>query len=289
MNRKNFLQLAATLPLTLATMKLRDLANFADPLQHTEKMPVLFIGHGNPMNAITQNPFKTAWEQLGKQLPTPKAILCISAHWLTNGTKVTMMPRPRTIHDFGGFPKALFDEQYPVAGAPDFAKITMQHVKKTSIEADFQWGLDHGAWCVLKPMFPKGDIPIFQLSLDFASPPQYHYELAKELAFLRTKGVLIVLSGNVVHNLMKISWEGRKMDWAIEFDMIVKNNIESRNHDVLVNYSKLGNIMNQAHPSVDHYLPLLYALALREQTDDLHFFNESFDLGSISMRSFIFS
>lgn len=289
MNRKNFLQLAAALPLTLATMKLRDLENLVAPLEATEKMPVLFIGHGSPMNAITNNPFKMAWQQLGKQLPTPKAILCISAHWLTDGTKVTMMPRPRTIHDFGGFPKALFDEQYAVEGATAFAQMTIQNVKTTEIQPDFQWGLDHGAWCILKPMFPKGDIPIFQLSLDYSQPPQYHYNLAKELSFLREKGVLIVASGNVVHNLMQLSFDGKSFDWAIEFDEFVKNSFAKRDHEALVNYSKLGKLMNQAHPSVDHYLPLLYSVALRNERDELKFFNESFDLGSISMRSFIYS
>lgn len=281
--------MASALPLTFAAMELRDLARFADPLEATEKMPVLFIGHGNPMNAITDNPFKKSWEKMGKELPKPNAILCISAHWLTNGTKVTMMPKPRTIHDFGGFPQALFDEQYPVAGATAYGQMTIDAVKSTQITADMEWGLDHGAWCVLKPMFPNGDIPVFQMSLNYNQPPQYHYALGQELSFLRKKGVLIVSSGNLVHNLGQLSFGGGTFDWAVEFDNIVKENIEKRQDDVLVNYQKLGKIMQQAHPSVEHYLPLLYSLALRDDTDKLQFFNEIFDLGSISMRSMILS
>ncbi|HNP73732.1 MAG TPA: 4,5-DOPA dioxygenase extradiol [Kouleothrix sp.] len=270
-----------------AGMRLHEFGNLTDTFAATEKMPLLFVGHGNPMLAITDNVFKHGWQELGRRLPHPKAILCISAHWLTRGTFVTMADPPRTIHDFGGFPQALYDEQYPAPGAVDYARMTIENVKRVAVHEDYDWGLDHGAWCVLKPMFPEGDIPIFQLSIDATQPPQYHYELARELAFLRGKGVLIVSSGNVVHNLRMMRMHGSTYDWAVEFDAIVKDKLEAHDDQPLIEYQRFGRVAQLAVPTNDHYLPLMYTLGLRDASDELSFFNDEFDLGSLSMRSVI--
>jgi 4,5-DOPA dioxygenase extradiol len=248
-------------------------------------MPVLFIGHGSPMNAIEKNAYHNKWVELGKTLPKPKAILVVSAHWLTKGTKVTAMKKPKTIHDFGGFPQELFDAQYPANGSPEFAKETQTLITKTQVESDFEWGLDHGTWSVLLPMFPKADIPVFQLSIDYSQPPQYHYDLAKELSALRKKGVLIIGSGNIVHNLGMIDWGGKAYDWAIEFDEKIKKFIDDSNHSAIINYENLGSISKLAVPTNDHYLPLLYALALQEKNEAVSYFNEKCEMGSMSMRS----
>ena len=257
----------------------------------SEKMPVLFIGHGNPMNAITDNSYSRSWEAMGAALTPPKAILCISAHWLTRGTAVTMMDKPKTIHDFGGFPDELFQVQYPAPGAVDYARMAINTIQSMKIHEDFEWGLDHGAWSVLKNMYPKADIPVFQMSIDYAKPPQFHFDLGKELSSLRTKGVLIISSGNLVHNLqMMRGGENQKpFDWAIEFDALVKKSIEDNNSAPLIDYQKLGSLATLAHPTNDHYLPLMYSLGLREKSDTFQFFNDTFDLGSISMRSVIFN
>ena len=250
-----------------------------------EIMPVLFVGHGNPMNAIEKNEYHSKWVELGKTLPRPKAILVVSAHWLTRGTKVTAMERPKTIHDFGGFPQELFDAQYPANGSPEFAKETQTLITKTKVESDFEWGLDHGTWSVLLPMYPKADIPVFQLSIDYSEPPQYHYDLARELALLRTKGVLIIGSGNIVHNLGMIDWGGKAYDWAIEFDEKIKVFMDERNHSGIINYEKMGSIAKLAVPTNDHYLPLLYTLALQEKNEIVSYFNAKCEMGSMSMRS----
>lgn len=252
-------------------------------------MPVLFVGHGNPMNAIEKNEYNTSWNALGKNLPKPKAILCVSAHWLTSGTKVTAMEQPKTIHDFGGFPDELFAQQYPAKGSPEFAKETQALITKTKVQSDFEWGLDHGTWSVLLPMFPQADIPVYQLSIDYSKPPQYHYELAKELAELRKRGVLIVGSGNIVHNLRMIDWNGKAFDWAIEFDEKIKKHIDEKNHNEIINYEKLGKLAQLAVPTNDHYLPLLYSLALQDKKDSVKYFNDKCEMGSISMRSLIIS
>jgi len=248
-------------------------------------MPVLFVGHGNPMNAIEKNDYSNQWAGLGKALPKPKAILVVSAHWLTNGTKVTAMERPKTIHDFGGFPDELFAQQYLANGSPEFAKEVQSLVTKTKVQTDFEWGLDHGTWSVLLPMYPNADIPVFQLSIDYSQPPQYHYDLAKELSALRKKGVLIIGSGNIVHNLGMIDWGGKAYDWAIEFDEKIKKFIDEQNHAGVINYDKLGTIAKLAVPTNDHYLPLLYSLALQEKNDSLSYFNAKCEMGSMSMRS----
>ncbi len=254
-----------------------------------EQMPALFIGHGSPMNAIEDNEFSKAWFELGKQLPKPKAILCISAHWLTKGTKVTAMEQPRTIHDFGGFPPELFAQQYPAKGASQFAKETQQLVSSTAVQSDFEWGLDHGTWSVLLPMYPKADIPVYQLSIDYTQPPQYHYNLAKELKMLRQKGVLIIGSGNIVHNLGMLDFSGKTFDWAIEFDEKIKQLITAKNHAPIINYNSLGKAAQYAVPTNDHYLPLLYTLALQEPKEEVTYFNEKTQMGAVSMRSLIIS
>lgn len=272
-------------------MNIKDFTTAIGDTTKTEKMPVLFIGHGNPMNAITDNLYSRGWAEMGAKLTQPKAILCISAHWLTRGTAVTMAPKPRTIHDFGGFPQELYEVQYPAPGAVDYAKLAIANIQSTKVHEDVEWGLDHGAWSVLKNMYPLADIPVFQLSIDYAKPPQYHFNLAKELAFLRTRGVIIIGSGNAVHNLTKMRFgENQKpYDWALEFDALVKKSIEENNTTPLLEYQKLGELATLAHPTNDHYLPLLYALGLRDKADNFQFFNSTFDLGSVSMRSVVFN
>lgn len=286
MERSSFLKLSAAALFAPIAMKLQTFKNWVDEQPEQEQMPVLFVGHGNPMNAILRNEFNEKWISLGKELPRPKAILSVSAHWLTRGTYVTAMARPKTIHDFGGFPKELFDAQYPAPGAPDLAAETAKLIKSTTVHEDHQWGLDHGTWSVLLPMYPQADIPVFQMSIDYTKPPQYHYELAKELAALRSKGVLILGSGNIVHNLGMIDFEGKtRFDWAYEFDDIIKTYIEKGDHNGVVQYDKLGSLAKLAVPTNDHYLPLLYTLGLQGKKDDIGFFNDKMDAGSISMRS----
>jgi len=289
MERKTFLKYLSILPFTGLAMNIKDFVNRVDQKEHHEKMPLLFIGHGNPMNAITDNIYRKEWEVIAKKITQPTAILCISAHWLTKGTFVTMAENPVTIHDFGGFPEELFQQQYPAKGAVNYAKMTIENVTSTVVHEDFEWGLDHGAWSVLKAMYPLATIPVYQMSIDYTKPAQYHFNLAKELAFLRTKGVLIVGSGNVVHNLGRLSMNGKPLDWAIEFDTFVKKNIDDNTPENLVDYTKLGVLASMAHPSNEHYLPLIYTLGLRDKTDTMMYFTESFDLGSISMRSVLFS
>ncbi len=292
MDRKDFLKLLALFPLSGAAMKLNELNKLIETFGSTEQMPALFIGHGNPMNAITDNEFVTGWKTIAKNLPKPKAILCISAHWETNGTFVTAMNAPRTIHDFGGFPKELFEAKYPAPGSPEFALETKNAIKKTTVGLDEKWGLDHGTWSILKPMFPNADIPVFQLSLDYNQPPQYHYELAKELASLRKKGVLIIGSGNMVHNLGMVKATSMAdldkefgFDWAIEMNTIFKDKITKLDHKALINYESLSKSAKLAIPTREHYLPLLYTLALQEKNETAKFFNDKAIAGSLTMTS----
>ena len=232
----------------------------------TDKMPVMFIGHGSPMNAIEDNKYTRKWKELGRNLPTPKAILSVSAHWLTHGTtKVTAMQMPKTIHDFGGFPSELYHQNYPAPGTPEFAEETIKLIQNTHVSADHEWGLDHGTWSVLLPMFPKSNIPVYQLSIDYSKPPQYHFEIAAYLKSLREKGVLIIGSGNVVHNLRTLEFNRDPYDWAIEFDTKIASFLDKGDHSSLVNFSKLGSIAKMAQPMWDHYLPLIYSIALRDR------------------------
>ncbi len=249
-----------------------------------DKMPMLFVGHGSPMNALEDNAFSRTWRALGATLPRPRAILCISAHWQTPGSQVTAMDAPPTIHDFGGFPQPLFDVRYAAPGSPQWAARIAQLNAQHPITADYAWGLDHGTWSVLCHMFPDAEIPVLQLSLDLAKTPAQHYQFARILAPLRDEGVLIIGSGNVVHNLRQVMWRDEAYDWAIEIDQLIAQQIEAGNHAALIDYPHLHPKMLWAVPTVEHYLPLLYILALQESTDSVSFFNEAVTLGSMSMR-----
>jgi 4,5-DOPA dioxygenase extradiol len=255
---------------------------FADSDQ---KMPTLFVGHGSPMNAIEDNEFSRAWTEVGKALPKPNAILCISAHWETNGTQVTGMDKPKTIHDFGGFPPELYAMEYPAPGSPDLARLTQETVQETQVRLDQTWGLDHGTWSVLHRLFPDADVPVVQLSLDRTQAPEFHYALGKELRALRNKGVLIVGSGNIVHNLRRAIFREGAYDWAIEFDETIKQLVQSGDHDPIVHYQTLGQAARLSIPTNEHYLPLLYILPLQDKNEQIKFFADRVTMGSLSMRS----
>jgi 4,5-DOPA dioxygenase extradiol len=261
-----------------------------------EQMPVLFVGHGSPMNAIEDNEFSREWKRFGKTLPKPKAILCISAHWETWGTLVTSMETPRTIHDFGGFPRELFEVLYPALGSLGLAQETKKVIKNIEVGLDKDWGLDHGCWSVLKQMYPKADIPVVQLSLDYTKPALEHYNLAKQLAPLRKQGVLILGSGNIVHNLRRVVFKNHSisdfnepfgLDWAIEANDLIKKLINDNNHAALADYQTLGRAVQLAVPTPEHYLPLLYVLALKQEEETNSYFNDKPVGGSLTMTSLI--
>jgi 4,5-DOPA dioxygenase extradiol len=259
------------------------------------RMPVLFLGHGSPMNAIEDNEFRRSWQALGQEFgkshPRPQLILCISAHWLTRGWYLTGMAQPKTIHDFGGFPQELFDQQYPAPGAPAVAKQIAAGIAQPPVGLDAQeWGLDHGTWSVLKPMFPKADIPVLQLSMDYARPPAEHFALGQQLRGLRERGVLIVGSGNIVHNLRAVQRNAgatQAYPWAFEFDAKTAELLEKGALTELADFQKLGQVAQLAHPTHDHYLPLLHAAGAVHAGEKLRFFNDRFQAGSISMRSMV--
>jgi 4,5-DOPA dioxygenase extradiol len=262
----------------------------------SERMPVLFVGHGSPMNAIEDNEASRGWKAIAKTIPRPTAILCISAHWETWGTKVTAMPTPRTIHDFGGFPRPLYEAQYPAPGDPALATQICELVKPFDMALDQDWGLDHGCWSVLIQMFPAADIPVLQLSLDTARTPQVQYDLAKELAPLRQQGVLIIGSGNIVHNLRRVVLPGNSLndfntpfglDWALEASALFKQLIDEDRHAELADYQSLGSAVQLAVPTPEHYLPLLYALALKEAGESVSYFNDYPLAGSLTMTSLV--
>ncbi|MFN4028113.1 MAG: 4,5-DOPA dioxygenase extradiol [Flavobacterium sp.] len=288
MNRSDFIKLAIG---GTTMMALNPLYNWSKELKSTdERWPVLFIGHGSPMNGIEDNEFSKTWSKFGTKIPKPKAVLVISAHWLTNGTHITAMDAPKTIHDFGGFPQALFEVQYPAPGCPELAIETSKMIASTQVCLDHDWGLDHGTWTVVRHMYPKADIPVLQLSIDYSKPPQYHYNLAKELASLRKKGVLIIGSGNMVHNLGMVAWDKLSepeygYDWAHEINRVFKDKIVSGDIKSLIEYEKLGSAAKLAIPTPDHYFPLLYTLGLQEQTDSIDFFNDKAVGGSLTMTS----
>jgi 4,5-DOPA dioxygenase extradiol len=250
------------------------------------RMPALFIGHGNPMNAIQQNAWTQSWTAIGKMLPRPKAILCVSAHWYLPATAVTAIERPRTIHDFGGFPPELHSVQYPAPGSPALAARAAQLLEPLDVAMDRSWGLDHGTWSVLMHVYPKADIPVVQLSIDEAKAASWHFETAKKLAPLRDEGVLIVGSGNLVHNLHTYSWGNRAVeayDWAERFEALARKTISRADFVRLVDYEALGRDAMLSVPTPDHYLPLLYVLAQHRPNDVVSFPVEGFDGGSISM------
>ncbi|QOI98895.1 MAG: 4,5-DOPA dioxygenase extradiol [Flammeovirgaceae bacterium] len=268
---------------------LNDLKKYTDKLyKENTTMPLLFIGHGSPMNGIEDNEFSRGWAAIGKEIPAPQAVLCISAHWYTKGTWVTAMEKPKTIHDFYGFPKALFDVQYPAPGSPELARHTANRVTKTTVGLDHEWGLDHGTWSVVRQMYPEATIPVFQLSIDSSKPPEYHYELAREISELRKKGVLIIGSGNMVHNLRIMNWNlpDAGFDWAIEANEKFKDFIQRNSHQPLLRYESLGKAAQLAIPTPDHYLPMIYILGLKDETDSISFFNDKTVMGSVSMTSF---
>jgi len=264
---------------------------FTDNLKvQDDIMPVLFIGHGSPMNGIEDNEFSKRWAAMAKEIPVPTAVLVVSAHWLSHGTLVTAMEFPKTIHDFGGFPQELFEVQYPAPGNPALADEVVSLVKRVNIGLDHDWGLDHGTWSVVRHMYPEAKIPVLQLSIDYTKPPQYHYDLAKELYSLRKKGVLIIGSGNMVHNLRMVAWDkmsepGFGFDWALKMNDTFKQLIKGGDPWSLINYESLGRESALAIPTPEHYLPLLYSLGLRGSNDDILFFNDKAVAGSLTMTS----
>lgn len=290
MKRRSFIGSVFLLPFAVRAMKSNEINQLLTLGENTPRMPVLFVGHGSPMNAIEENEFVQGWRNLGKTLPRPKAILVVSAHWETRGTFVTAVSKPVTIHDFGGFPKALFDVQYPALGSPELAHETKRIVTKTGIGLDEKWGLDHGAWSVIRRIYPEADIPVIEFSLDYTQGPQYHYELAQQISALRNKGVLIVGSGNLVHNLRMVAWDKVNeseygYDWAITANNKFKQLIQDGNHKDLINYATLGREVQLAIPTPDHFLPLLYTLALKEKNEPVSFFNDKPVMGSLTMTS----
>jgi 4,5-DOPA dioxygenase extradiol len=243
--------------------------------------PTIFFGHGSPMNAIEINQYTSKWKKVMSRVTIPKAILIISAHWQTEGTRITGNTDLETIHDFGGFPQELFDVQYPAKGDPELAKEISKQIGAT---VDMNWGLDHGAWSVLNQIYPQVNIPVLQFSLDINKTPQEHFELGQKLAYLREQGVMIIGSGNIVHNLGMIDWSGvSRNSWANEFNDIVVENINNKAFQNLVNYNQYGDLASLSIPTNEHYLPLLYVLGASKKTDKIEIFNSDFVLGSISM------
>lgn len=296
MKRKEFLKFAAGVAMITTLGGFRRLTD--ELKEQDEKMPVLFVGHGSPTNALEDNEFTQRWKKMGEELPVPKAVLIVSAHWLTKGTHITAMEHPKTIHDFGGFSKELFEVQYPAPGSPALAAETASLIRSTNVGLDHDWGLDHGAWSVVKQMYPLANIPMLQLSIDYHRSPRYHYDLGKELSALRKKGVLILASGNMVHNLGMIHLPSGDFadinkefgfDWAIEMNQVFKKKILDGDHGALINYQSLSKSAMFAIPTPDHYYPLLYALSLQDKNDEPLFFNDKAVGGSLTMTSVKFS
>jgi 4,5-DOPA dioxygenase extradiol len=263
--------------------------------ENSKRMPVLFVGHGSPMNITSDNSYTRDISMAAKELPMPKAIMVISAHWLTNGTYVGCMRRPKTIYDFYGFPDELYEIRYPCKGAPELAKLVTNVVKTDAIKCYSRWGLDHASWAVLKHMYPKADVPVFEMSLDYSpyndwkpKSMEYHYKLGSELLQLREKGVLILGSGNIVHNLGLIDFDtdAKPFTWALKFDERVKSCLLNKEHEALLNYLELGEEARYAVPTLDHYLPMIYALGLQQKGEEVKFIHEGFQNRSVSMRAF---
>lgn len=271
-------------------LKLDSLHQFTKNFKATERMPALFVGHGNPMNAIEDNIFTRGFESIAKELPKPNAILCISAHWETRGTFVTAMKEPETIHDFGGFPSRLYEVQYPAPGSPELALAIQQGITSTSVNLTNEWGLDHGCWTVAKFLFPEADIPVIEMSIDYSKPAAFHYQLGKELSALRRKGVIIIGSGNSIHNLRMVDWSNMDTvdsgyDWAIGVNERIRQFITEGDHQSLVNFDKLGKEFKLAIPTPEHFIPLLYTLALQEKDEVPYIFNDHLVAGSLNMMS----
>lgn len=289
MERKKFIQTFATGVICMTTLSA--FKNFTDSLAQEEQlMPVLFVGHGSPMNGIEDTQFSRRWTQMAKEMPVPKAVLVVSAHWFTKGTKITAMDFPKTIHDFGGFPKELFEVQYPAPGNPVLAKETAGMIHSAKVELNHDWGLDHGTWTITRHMYPDANIPVLQLSIDYTKDARYHYELGKELNSLRKKGVLIMGSGNMVHNLGMVAWDKLNekeyaYDWTTKMNSKFKQLIQDGDHQSLINYAALGREAMLAIPTPEHYLPLLYTLGLKDKKDAVSFFNDTAVGGSLTMTS----
>lgn len=286
MTRSHFLKTLAVLPAGALAMNINEFQQKISTEKPSERMPAIFIGHGNPMHALNDNSFTQSLAKIGTMVEKPKAILIVSAHWLTRGTFVADTPRPETIHDFGGFPDALFQVQYKAQGAPALAKEVVAHIP--NVQLDHDWGLDHGAWTVLKHMYPDADVPVFQLSIDYSKPETYHLELAKYLDFLRDRGVLVLGSGNIVHNLRLVNWQkpDSAFDWALEFDAKVKEQLVNGDYKELTNYRTWGKFAELSVPTNDHYLPMMYTIGLAQPKEEVKFLFEGFEMGSISQRCF---
>ena len=288
-----FTEIYISVPISSA-MELKELDQLTKDLPSSARMPVMFIGHGSPMNAIEENEFVKGFREIGKQVPSlPRAILCISAHWETRGTLVTAMDHPTTIHDFGGFPKELYEVQYPAPGDPSLAMETKEQVKTTEIGLDQKWGLDHGAWSVIKHLYPSANVPVIELSLDRTQPPSFHYALGQELSALRNKGVLIIGSGNMVHNLGLVDWrrlnESFAFDWAKEATEKMKGFIQTGDDRSLVDFQHQGKAFNLAIPTPEHFLPLLYVLGAKKPAETAKFYNDKPVAGSLSMTSVLYN
>lgn len=289
MKRKDFLYTVTGGLITMTALS--GLKRFTDGLPSDDTlMPILFIGHGSPMNGIENNIFSQQWAKTAGEIPQPKAIIVISAHWLTNGTFITAMDRPKTIHDFGGFPDELFAVQYPAPGDPLLAQETRALIQSTNVGLDHDWGLDHGAWTVVRNMYPDASVPVLQLSIDYSKPAAYHYALARELSALRKKGVLIMGSGNMIHNLRMVAWDKMDVpnygyDWAIEMHELFRTKITEGDHQALINYASLSKSARLAIPTPDHYFPLLYILGLQVKNETPLFFNDQLVAGSLNMTS----
>jgi len=289
MERKTFIKTILAGAAGMTTLS--SFNRFTSSLKEQDRlMPVLFIGHGSPMNGIEDNYFSQRWKTIAKEIPIPKAVVVVSAHWLSSGTKVTAMDFPKTIHDFGGFPQALFDVRYPAPGSPKLARETAGIIKSTQVELDHDWGLDHGTWTIVRHMYPEANIPVLQLSIDYTKGAQYHYDLAKELYALRKKGVLIIGSGNMVHNLRMVAWNKMEepeygFDWALSMNEKFKQLINENHHQLLIRYDSMGREAQLAIPTPEHYWPLIYTLGLKGAKDNISFFNDKLVGGSLSMTS----
>ncbi|MCB0670116.1 MAG: 4,5-DOPA dioxygenase extradiol [Saprospiraceae bacterium] len=276
---------------SLYSMKTLDQLNrYTQDLENSDRMPVLFLGHGSPMNAIEENEFVTGFRDVAKTLPTPRAILCVSAHWYTKGTKVTAMKTPRTIHDFGGFPRSLYEVQYPAPGNPELAAETKELLSPEMVELDQTWGLDHGAWSVIKHLYPEADVPVIQLSIDYTKPAAWHYDLARRLESLRNKGILIIGSGNIIHNLRLVDFanfdrDNYGYDWAIEAHEMINNWLLNGDFQSLLKDRPEQKALQLAIPTPDHYLPLIYTLGLKNKEEEIGLFNDKLLAGSLSMTS----
>lgn len=270
-------------------MQLSDIQRLSEGFANTPKMPLLFIGHGHPMNALLDNDFTQSLTRIGKNIKKPNAIMVVSAHWETRGTYVSVNPKPRTIYDFGNFNNRLLQLKYEPAGYPEIMNHLVDINPSYLIKADASMGLDHGAWTVLMYLFPKASVPVFQLSIDFTKPASYHFQLAQSLKKLREKGILILGSGNIVHNLGLVDWghiNSQPVEWAVEFDELVKTKLNEQDFESLINYSKLGRLAQLAIPSDEHYLPMLYILGLAEKNERVKYLFEGIQYGSVSMRCF---